>query len=76
MMTYDRHEVTETADFLRARLDRAPLIGLFTGTGLGESIASIPVSAAYAFGDLPHFPISTVQRHPGKLLFGASANAR
>ena len=52
------------------RLDRAPLIGLFTGTGLGESIASIPISAAYSFGDLPHFPVSTVESHPGRLLFG------
>lgn len=72
-MAHDRHAVTETADFLRARLDRAPLIGLVTGTGLGESIASIPISAAYSFGDLPHFPVSTVESHPGRLLFGTIA---
>ena len=72
-MAYDRHEVTETADFLRTRLNQAPRIGLFTGTGLGESIASIPISAAYFFGDLPHFPVSTVESHPGRLLFGTIA---
>ncbi|MGA9538509.1 MAG: purine-nucleoside phosphorylase [Desulfobacterales bacterium] len=72
-MAYDRHAVTETADFLRDRLDQAPLIGLFTGTGLGESIATIQISAAYSFGDLPHFPVSTVESHPGRLLFGTIA---
>ncbi|MGB8424319.1 MAG: purine-nucleoside phosphorylase [Desulfobacterales bacterium] len=70
---HDRREVMETADFLRARIDRSPRIGLFTGTGLGESIASISISSAFAFGDLPHFPVSTVESHPGRLLFGTAA---
>lgn len=72
-MTHDRRAVTETADFLRARLGRAPLVGLFTGTGLAEITASIPVTAAFAFGDLPHFPAATVADHPGRLLFGTIA---
>lgn len=72
-MAHDRREVMETADFLRARLDRSPRIGLFTGTGLGESIASISMSCAFAFSDLPHFPVSTVESHPGRLLFGTVA---
>jgi purine-nucleoside phosphorylase len=72
-MTHDRRAVTETTDFLRARLERAPLVGLFTGTGLAEITASIPVTTAFAFGDLPHFPAATVADHPGRLLFGTIA---
>lgn len=72
-MAHDRREVMETADFLRARMGRSPRIGLVTGTGLGESIASIAVSYDFAFSNLPHFPVSTVESHPGRLLFGTVA---
>ncbi|MFZ0133765.1 MAG: purine-nucleoside phosphorylase [Desulfobacterales bacterium] len=72
-MAYDRREVMETADFLRARMGRSPRIGLVTGTGLGDSIASIAISCDFAFSDLPHFPVSTVESHPGRLLFGTVA---
>ena len=72
-MAHDKREVMETADFLRARLGRSPRIGLVTGTGLGDSIASIAISSAFSFGDLPHFPASTVESHPGRLLFGTVA---
>jgi purine-nucleoside phosphorylase len=72
-MAHDRHAAMATAEFLRNRLDLTPSVGLFTGTGLADSTAPIPITAAYPLGDLPHFPKPTVESHPGRLLFGAIA---
>jgi purine-nucleoside phosphorylase len=60
----------ETADFLRSRIRQSPRTGLLTGTGLGEAAEGLQVSAAFEYGDLPHFPLSTVPGHAGRLLFG------
>lgn len=65
-----RRSVSETADFLAARFPAAPLIGILTGTGLSDSVRSVRVSEALAYKDLPHFPISTVPGHAGRLLYG------
>ena len=65
-----KDEVVETAEFLRARIEKLPQIGLMTGTGLGESAASLDISASFEYKDIPHFPTSTVESHPGRLLFG------
>lgn len=51
-------------------MEESPAVGLFTGTGLGESLESIDISASFEYKDIPYFPISTVQGHPGKLLAG------
>jgi purine-nucleoside phosphorylase len=63
--------VSETADFLRTRLESLPAIGILTGTGLADSVRSIQVRDVFLYSDLPHFPISTVPGHPGKLIFGS-----
>ena len=63
--------VTETADLLRTRLKSLPAIGILTGTGLGDSVRSIQARDVFLYSDLPHFPISTVPGHPGKLIFGS-----
>ncbi|UCF93957.1 MAG: purine-nucleoside phosphorylase, partial [Desulfobacterales bacterium] len=69
MPNYKR-QVVETADFLNARIGPAPVVALLTGTGLGESVASLQVTASFAYQDLPHFPVSTVESHHGRLLAG------
>ncbi len=66
-----KDKAVETAEFLRARIKKLPQIGLMTGTGLGESAASLNISASFEYKDIPHFPISTVESHLGRLLFGS-----
>ena len=63
--------VRETADFLRTRLKSLPIIGILTGTGLGDSVRSIPANDVFLYSDLPHFPVSTAPGHPGKMIFGS-----
>ena len=64
------HKVKEASRFLQDRIDIPPMLGLLTGTGLGESVKSLQISATFPYADLPHFPLSTVESHPGQLLFG------
>jgi len=65
-----KEKVIETAGFLKQRLSRLPKIGLLTGTGLGDITSFLQISQSFDYGDLPHFPISTVESHPGRLLAG------
>jgi purine-nucleoside phosphorylase len=59
-----------TAEYLKGRLNRLPKIGLLTGTGLGEITDFLHISQSVDYSDLPNFPISTVESHPGRLLVG------
>lgn len=63
-------KVKETADFIRQKISVKPVTGLLTGTGLGECVAGINVAHAFDYADLPNFPVSTVESHKGKLIFG------
>lgn len=65
-----KQKAVETAEFLKTRITKLPEIGLIAGTGHGESAGSIEVSASFEYKDIPHFPVSTVQSHFGKLLLG------
>jgi purine-nucleoside phosphorylase len=63
-------QARQAAQFLRQRTAMTPDIGLLTGTGLGGSTAAMQVSDVFDYRDIPHFPLSTVQSHEGRLLFG------
>ena len=73
MQTFIR-KVIETSEYLKTKTAFAPEIGLLTGTGLGDSIQSMDVAHAFYYADLPNFPMSTVESHPGRLLFGRLAH--
>lgn len=66
-------KVTETAQFLRARIHRLPKIGFLTGTGLGEIADAFEPEASFSYAEIPHFPVTTVESHTGRLLFGVMA---
>ena len=65
-----RKKVLESAEFINARLKKPPIVGLLTGTGLGESADSLNVSADFEYKEIPNFPVSTVQSHRGRLIVG------
>jgi purine-nucleoside phosphorylase len=72
-MTALRKEAEEALAFLRARTAAAPEIGIILGTGLGGLTTEIVQEAVFDYGDIPHFPVSTVESHHGRLIFGALA---
>ena len=65
-----KQRLAETTDFIKSRIKDAPHIGLLTGTGLGESAESMVIETTIKYQDIPHFPISTVQTHIGRMLSG------
>lgn len=63
-------EINEAADFVRSQTDVKPQFGIILGTGLGALAAEINVVDTISYEDIPHFPVSTVESHSGRLLFG------
>lgn len=47
-----------------------PQIGIILGTGLGGLVKEISVEFVLPYNEIPDFPVSTVEGHPGKLIFG------
>ncbi len=60
-----------SVDYLReVTLDFAPRVGVILGSGLGNFVDSIDIKFAIDYSDIPSFPISTVEGHKGRLVFG------
>lgn len=60
----------ETAKFLQLQYAGKPTVGIVLGSGLGNFIDEIDVEKEVVYADIPHFPVSTVEGHKGKLVFG------
>jgi purine-nucleoside phosphorylase len=69
-MTELRKQIDEAIAFLRTRTKSTPAVGIILGTGLGGLAKEISREAVIDYGDIPHFPLSTVESHQGKLIFG------
>lgn len=63
-------EIQETASFIKERMHTAPETAIILGSGLGRLADEITDSYAIDYKDIPHFPISTVEGHAGRLIFG------
>jgi purine-nucleoside phosphorylase len=62
--------VNSTAEFIRTQIKEAPEYGIILGTGLGGLVKEIEVSFSIPYDSIPNFPVSTVESHSGKLIFG------
>jgi purine-nucleoside phosphorylase len=62
--------IAESVEAIRGRTRAAPGIGIILGTGLGGLAERIEVETSIPYGEIPHFPLSTVESHSGRLLFG------
>ena len=60
----------ETVKYLKKQYTEVPTIGIVLGSGLGNFVDEILVEKEVAYEDIPHFPVSTVEGHQGKLIFG------
>ena len=60
----------EAVDEVRALGGPVPRVGIVLGTGLGGLAGAIDVQVSVPYPDLPHFPVSTVESHEGRLLLG------
>jgi len=62
--------IAESVAAIRGRTQASPPVGIILGTGLGGLAKRIQVDCAIEYADIPHFPLSTVESHTGRLLFG------
>jgi purine-nucleoside phosphorylase len=69
-----RQQIDETTRHIRKHTAATPEIGIVLGTGLGELAKEIDHEVELSYEDIPHFPISTVETHEGKLIFGSLTN--
>ncbi len=67
-------QIREAVAVIRPRTKISPEIGIILGTGLGALAKEIQTEATISYADLPHFPLSTVESHAGRLLFGTLGN--
>ena len=63
-------KIQETVSWLKARMHTSPKTAIILGTGLGQLASEITDSYEFSYKDIPHFPVSTVEGHAGKLIFG------
>jgi purine-nucleoside phosphorylase len=64
-------QINEAVDYLKSKGIKEPVIGIILGTGLGNLfVKQIQNAIVVDYRDIPHFPISTVEFHKGKLIYG------
>jgi purine-nucleoside phosphorylase len=68
MAYYD--QVKQAADAIRARVPEVPALAIVLGSGLGDFADSLGGAVTLPYGELPHWPASTVIGHAGKLVVG------
>lgn len=64
------NKINETLKVIRNYTKDEFPVGIILGTGLGALVKEIKIEHQIDYADLPHFPLSTVESHHGKLIFG------
>lgn len=68
--------INETLNVIRQKTKDDFEIGIILGTGLGGLVNEINIEHEIDYADLPHFPLSTVESHHGRLIFGTIGNKK
>lgn len=64
-------KINQAAEFIQRQTSFVPRFGIILGTGLGALVNDIDITNEIPYEDIPHFPVSTVESHSGKLIFGS-----
>ncbi len=63
-------KIKATANYITERINANPEIGIILGTGLGGLVNEIDIIDSIPYNEIPNFPVSTVDGHAGRLIFG------
>src|SRR6187431_3637727 len=63
-------QLNEAVEYLKKKYKHQPEVGVVLGSGLGNFTEEIEIEKEIDYSDIPHFPVSTVEGHKGKLIFG------
>lgn len=69
-------QLTETADYIKSVYPHQAETGIILGSGLGNFRKEIEIEAEIGYESIPHFPVSTVEGHQGKMIFGKLGSKR
>lgn len=67
-------KIQETAAYLKSKMHTSPETAIILGTGLGSLVNEITEKYEIKYEEIPNFPVSTVEGHSGKLIFGKLGN--
>jgi purine-nucleoside phosphorylase len=67
---FTRKEFAESANFIRSHTEHQPTTGLILGTGLNPLAEEVQRADVIPYSEIPHFPVSTVEGHVGRLVIG------
>jgi purine-nucleoside phosphorylase len=62
--------INDTVNYIKTHIKNEPQVGIILGTGLGGLVNEIDIEISLPYSDIPNFPVSTVEGHSGKLIFG------
>ncbi|MCX7994504.1 MAG: purine-nucleoside phosphorylase [candidate division WOR-3 bacterium] len=65
-----KERLNQTLEYICNRTDLRPRIGIILGTGLDGLVKKIKIKKSFNYSDIPNFPVSTVEFHKGRLVFG------
>ncbi len=63
-------KIKEAVAYIQSVYNEKPGVGIVLGSGLGNFASEIKAEKEIPYGEIPHFPVSTVEGHSGKLIFG------
>jgi purine-nucleoside phosphorylase len=69
-MSINFNQIQEAAHFIQSKTSVVPETGIILGTGLHSLVDEVTIADVIDYKDIPHFPVSTVEFHKGKLIFG------
>jgi len=69
-------QVQKTVSFIKEKTNFTPEYGVILGSGLGSFTDDIQIEFTLPYGEIPNFPVSTVQGHKGALVFGTIGNKK
>ena len=68
--------IKQTAEFIQQKVGFTPEVGIILGTGLGGLVNHIEIAHSLPYNEIPNFPVSTVEGHAGRLIFGTLGGKR
>ena len=63
-------KIKSTTTYIQSKISNPPEVGIILGTGLGGLVNEINIKHTLPYSEIPNFPVSTVEGHSGKLIFG------
>lgn len=70
------YKINEAKDYILKKIEHTPEIALILGSGLGDMAEEAENKEIIDYSEIPNFPVSTVQGHKGRLVFGTMRGKR